>query len=68
MYVKAKKYNAVILAVSYTRGLLIPCTGLSTSCLVYPSRLFAAHWCFWLPHLDTSGVESDTGDRLHGFQ
>lgn len=33
--------------------------------LVYPSRLFAAHWSFWIPHLDASGQESDTGDRIH---
>lgn len=33
--------------------------------LVYPSRLFAAHWSFWIPYLDASGQESDTGDRIH---
>jgi len=43
--------------------------------LVYPSRLFAAHWSFWTPYPDASGQESDigdrihvTGDRLNGFQ
>ncbi|KAH8908536.1 hypothetical protein BR93DRAFT_489954 [Coniochaeta sp. PMI_546] len=33
--------------------------------LVYPSRLFAAHWSLWIPYLDSSGQESDTGDRVH---
>jgi hypothetical protein len=33
--------------------------------LVYPSRLFAAHWSFWIPHLDSGGQESSTGDRIH---
>lgn len=43
--------------------------------LVYPSRLFATHWSFWIPYPDASGQESDigdhihvTGDRLNGFQ
>lgn len=43
--------------------------------LVYPSRLFAAHWSFWIPYPDAKGQESDigdrihvTGDRLNGFQ
>ncbi|KAF3020296.1 hypothetical protein E8E14_013416 [Neopestalotiopsis sp. 37M] len=42
--------------------------------LVYPSRLFAAHWSLWIPHLDADGQEREvgdrihaTGDRLHGF-
>ncbi|KAI9657346.1 MAG: hypothetical protein M1821_003026 [Bathelium mastoideum] len=42
--------------------------------LVYPSRLFAAHWSFWLPYLDTESHELEighrihvTGDRLNGF-
>ncbi|KAB5547352.1 hypothetical protein GE09DRAFT_208882 [Coniochaeta sp. 2T2.1] len=33
--------------------------------LVYPSRLFAAHWSFWIPYLDADGRESDVGDRIH---
>lgn len=34
--------------------------------LVYPSRLFAAHWSFFLPYDGgISGTESDTGDRIH---
>ncbi|KAJ9129644.1 hypothetical protein NKR19_g10265 [Coniochaeta hoffmannii] len=33
--------------------------------LVYPSRLFAAHWSFWVPYLDANGQESHTGDRIH---
>jgi hypothetical protein len=33
--------------------------------LVYPSRLFAAHWSFWIPYLNTAGKEEDTGDRIH---
>ena len=34
--------------------------------LVYPSRLFAAHWSFWLPRIEeASGRELDTGDRIH---
>ncbi|KAI0853604.1 hypothetical protein F5Y00DRAFT_105111 [Daldinia vernicosa] len=43
--------------------------------LVYPSRLFAAHWSFWLPYVDTDNQQSNigdrihvTGDRLNGFQ
>lgn len=43
--------------------------------LVYPSRLFAAHWSFWIPYADPSGKETNigdrinaTGDRLHGFK
>jgi len=43
--------------------------------LVYPSRLFAAHWSLWLPYSNADGQESDigdrihvTGDRLNGFQ
>ncbi|CAJ2510208.1 Uu.00g061080.m01.CDS01 [Anthostomella pinea] len=40
--------------------------------LVYPSRLFAAHWSFWLPYDDASNHIGDrvhvTGDRLGGFQ
>jgi hypothetical protein len=43
--------------------------------LVYPSRLFAAHWSFWLPYLDDNGHETEigdrphaTGDRLNGFE
>ncbi|KAI0835949.1 hypothetical protein F5Y06DRAFT_274829 [Hypoxylon sp. FL0890] len=43
--------------------------------LVYPSRLFAAHWSFWLPYIDDAGHQSNigdrihvTGDRLNGFQ
>ncbi|KAI1394570.1 hypothetical protein F4819DRAFT_493327 [Hypoxylon fuscum] len=43
--------------------------------LVYPSRLFAAHWSFWLPYVDAGNQQSNTGDRihatgdrLHGFQ
>lgn len=33
--------------------------------LVYPSRPFAAHWSFWLPHLDQNDQESIIGDRIH---
>lgn len=33
--------------------------------LIYPSRPFAAHWSFWIPYLNTSGEEADTGDRIH---
>ena len=34
--------------------------------LVYPSRLFAAHWSFWLPRIEeASGRELDIGDRVH---
>jgi hypothetical protein len=33
--------------------------------LVYPSRPFAAHWSFWIPHLNAGGQESHTGDRIH---
>lgn len=33
--------------------------------LVYPSRLFAAHWSFWIPYLNANGKEADTGDRIH---
>ena len=33
--------------------------------LVYPSRLFAAHWSFWVPYLDANGREAPTGDRIH---
>ncbi|KAI2626514.1 hypothetical protein GGR54DRAFT_653356 [Hypoxylon sp. NC1633] len=43
--------------------------------LVYPSRLFAAHWSFWLPYIEGNNVQSHigdrihvTGDRLNGFQ
>ncbi|KAI1662424.1 hypothetical protein F4813DRAFT_107929 [Daldinia decipiens] len=42
--------------------------------LVYPSRLFAAHWSFWLPYVDTNQQSNIgdrihvTGDRLNGFQ
>lgn len=43
--------------------------------LVYPSRLFAAHWSFWIPYHYGNGQESNvgdrihvTGDRLHGFE
>ncbi|KAI1377586.1 hypothetical protein F4677DRAFT_41337 [Hypoxylon crocopeplum] len=43
--------------------------------LVYPSRLFAAHWSFWLPYIDANNQQSNigdrihvTGDRLNGFQ
>ncbi|KAI0879282.1 hypothetical protein GGS24DRAFT_235738 [Hypoxylon argillaceum] len=32
--------------------------------LVYPSRLFAAHWSFWLPYKDGKR-ESNVGDRIH---
>ncbi|OTB05943.1 hypothetical protein M426DRAFT_319326 [Hypoxylon sp. CI-4A] len=43
--------------------------------LVYPSRLFAAHWSFWLPYPTSSDSEPShigdrihvTGDRLNGF-
>ncbi|KAI0096830.1 hypothetical protein F4776DRAFT_556960 [Hypoxylon sp. NC0597] len=33
--------------------------------LVYPSRLFAAHWSFWLPYLDAHNQQLNTGDRIH---
>ncbi|KAI1803741.1 hypothetical protein F4811DRAFT_316379 [Daldinia bambusicola] len=33
--------------------------------LVYPSRLFAAHWSFWLPYTDANDQQSNTGDRIH---
>ncbi|KAI1472384.1 uncharacterized protein F4812DRAFT_11326 [Daldinia caldariorum] len=33
--------------------------------LVYPSRLFAAHWSFWLPYTDADDRQSNTGDRIH---
>ncbi|KAI8966424.1 hypothetical protein F5Y11DRAFT_155326 [Daldinia sp. FL1419] len=33
--------------------------------LVYPSRLFAAHWAFWLPYIDTEKKELKSGDRIH---
>lgn len=33
--------------------------------LVYPSRLFAAHWSFWIPYLNVNGEEAETGDRIH---
>ncbi|KAI2781305.1 hypothetical protein F4815DRAFT_444482 [Daldinia loculata] len=33
--------------------------------LVYPSRLFAAHWSFWLPYVDTDNQQSNIGDRIH---
>ncbi|KAI0165248.1 hypothetical protein GGR52DRAFT_101768 [Hypoxylon sp. FL1284] len=33
--------------------------------LVYPSRLFAAHWSFWLPYVDAENRESNAGDRIH---
>ncbi|KAI1412041.1 hypothetical protein F5Y13DRAFT_180395 [Hypoxylon sp. FL1857] len=33
--------------------------------LVYPSRLFAAHWSFWLPYIKDGNRQSDTGDRIH---
>ncbi|KAI1771436.1 hypothetical protein F4818DRAFT_204278 [Hypoxylon cercidicola] len=43
--------------------------------LVYPSRLFAAHWSFWIPYVDAGNQPLDigdrihaTGDRLNGFQ
>ncbi|TPX12400.1 uncharacterized protein E0L32_006812 [Thyridium curvatum] len=33
--------------------------------LVYPSRLFAAHWSLWAPRIEASGQESVVGDRIH---
>ncbi|KAI1334287.1 hypothetical protein F5Y15DRAFT_295478 [Xylariaceae sp. FL0016] len=34
--------------------------------LVYPSRLFAAHWSFWLPYPGPDAArDADTGDRVH---
>ncbi|OTA86895.1 hypothetical protein M434DRAFT_399699 [Hypoxylon sp. CO27-5] len=33
--------------------------------LVYPSRLFAAHWSFWLPYFDARNQQLKTGDRIH---
>ncbi|KAI4859959.1 hypothetical protein F4820DRAFT_130952 [Hypoxylon rubiginosum] len=33
--------------------------------LVYPSRLFAAHWSFWLPYVDARTRALNTGDRIH---
>jgi hypothetical protein len=33
--------------------------------LVYPSRLFAAHWSLWIPYVDAAGRETDIGDRIH---
>ncbi|KAI1139345.1 hypothetical protein F5Y05DRAFT_345408 [Hypoxylon sp. FL0543] len=33
--------------------------------LVYPSRLFAAHWSFWLPYVNDGDRQSNTGDRIH---
>lgn len=33
--------------------------------LVYPSRLFSAHWSFWLPYTDSGDQQSNTGDRIH---
>ncbi|KAI1387953.1 uncharacterized protein F4822DRAFT_296932 [Hypoxylon trugodes] len=33
--------------------------------LVYPSPLFAAHWSFWLPYIDSNRLELNTGDRIH---
>ncbi|KAI1267653.1 hypothetical protein F5Y18DRAFT_378387 [Xylariaceae sp. FL1019] len=39
--------------------------------LVYPSRLFAAHWSLWIPHVQDFKVGDRihvTGDRLNGFQ
>lgn len=32
---------------------------------VFPSRLFAAHWSFWIPCIDDTGAEQDTGYRIH---
>jgi hypothetical protein len=33
--------------------------------LVYPSRLFAAHWALWIPEVNINGEEQHTGDRIH---
>jgi hypothetical protein len=33
--------------------------------LVYPSRLFAAHWSFWIPDIGADGRETHVGDRIH---